>query len=155
MLNIIKKHLEDLAAGKWREYEAALATNVVYEEPATRMRVVGAAEYVNAVKRWKTAFPDLRAEDLKLYEAGDTVIAELMWAGTHEGKFEGPFGTIAPTFKKGGVKAVLVCKLKGEKIVEARNYFDVFTILAQLGIAPPIAATMGQQPVATEPRTRH
>ncbi len=154
MLNFIKKHLNDLAAGKWTEYKAALAGNATYEEPSTRTRVQGADEYVKAMQRWKTAFPDLRIDVKEGFISGDTVIVEADVIGTHEGTLDSPFGSLAATHKKGSVRAVIVFKLKNEKIVECRNYFDLMTVLAQIGVLPALgAAATGAR--AAAPPVRH
>jgi len=157
MIDIIKKHLADLTAAKWDDYKSALANNATYEEMATGTRVRGADEYVKAIQKWKRAFPDMRANNVSAKVSGDTVIVELQWEGTHTGSFDGPFGTIAPTNKHGTLKAVVVFRLEKDKIVEARHYFDMLTMLTQLGIAPMAGAGM-QQPGAgatATPPTRH
>lgn len=57
MLDLIKKHLEDLSTGNWDLYRASLADNAIYEEVSTQQRVKGANEYVALIQRWKKAFP--------------------------------------------------------------------------------------------------
>lgn len=157
MIDIIKKHLADFSASNWVEYKNALAPNASYEEMATGVRVRGADEVLKTVQKWKRAFPDVKANVSSVKVSGDTVIAEVTWEGTQTGPFDGPFGTIQPTNKRGAVKAVEVCRLEKDKVVEIRHYFDLMTILSQLGIAP-MAGTSMQQPGAgatTTPPTRH
>lgn len=141
MQDVIRKHLNDFAAGNWNEYRAALANNVVYEEIATRQRVQGPDEYLNLVKRWKTAFPDLRANVIEVNVVGDRVIAEVEWVGTHRGQLEAPFGTIPATNKSGSIRAALVYKIENGKIREGHHYFDLFSLMMQLGLAPPIGVS--------------
>lgn len=132
----IKKHLADLSASNWGDYKASLASDAVYEEVATHLRVKGADEYVKIVQRWKRAFPDLKATVLSTFAFGDKVFAEVEWEGTQTGPLEGPFGTIAPTNKRGVIKAAIVATVKNDKAVEVHQYFDVLTLLSNLGIAP-------------------
>lgn len=154
MLELMKKHLAAYSAGNWDEYKADLATDVIYEEMATQQRVQGADEYIKFVQRWKRAFPDLTATVTGGFEAGDSAVAEIEWEGTQTAAFEGPFGTIQPTNKRGKVKAVIVAKTKDGKVVETRHYFDLLTILMQLGLAPmagvgaPAAAKPAEAPPA-------
>ncbi len=150
----IKKHLDDLSAGRWDDYKAAFANDVIYEELATRTRIQGADEYVAAVQRWKRAFPDLKATLLSSFQAGDKMIAELEWEGTQSGPLDTPFGTIQPTNKKGRVRAVLVVTMKGEKIAESHHYFDLLTVLAQTGAMPGLGA-MAQPAAAAAPPPKH
>ncbi|MER3486353.1 MAG: ester cyclase, partial [Chloroflexota bacterium] len=42
----------------WTAFAAALASDAVYEEPATGRRTEGPAANVTLAKEWKTAFPD-------------------------------------------------------------------------------------------------
>jgi len=153
MLDIIRKHLADLAASNWDGYKAALADNVIYEELATKLRARGRDEYVTAVKRWKKAFPDLKATVKNSVTSGEVAMVELEWEGTHGGPLESPFGTFAATNKKGHVRAVLAMKIVDNKIVESRHYFDLLTVIAQLGLAPTIGAPPPAKPAAAPKHT--
>jgi len=136
MIDIIEKHLAALVAGNWSEYRAGLADNAVYVEMSTGVRGNGADEYVKAVERWKRAFPDLTATILDAVTSGNKVVVELRWEGTHTGPLEGPFATIPPTNKRGGVNASMNVRIENGKIVETHHYFDILSVLSQLGIAP-------------------
>lgn len=154
MLELMNKHLALYSEGKWDEYANDLAPDATYEEIATRQLVKGREGYIELVKRWKKAFPDLTARVVNGVELGDQAIAEVEWLGTHTGPLEGPFGTIAPTNKRGTTRAVIVARSQNGKVVETRHYFDVLSLLAQLGIAP----FTGAQPPAEKPAqvpTRH
>ncbi len=146
MLDIVKKHLADLSAGKWNDYQAALSKDAVYEEIATKQISKGAEEYVKSVQRWKRAFPDLNAKFINGFAAGDRVLVEVEWEGTHSGPLEGKFGTFQPTNKKGRVSGAMLFTIKNNKITETRHYFDLLTILGQLGVAPMIGIPTAPQP---------
>lgn len=152
-IDIITKHLADLSAGNWAEFRAALHADAIYEESATRQRVKGADNYVRTIQRWKNVFPDLKATPLRTFADGDNVILELEWEGTHDGIFEGPFGTVPPTGKQNKLRAVIVYELNGGKIQESRHYFDLLSLLVQLGVAMPAGA--GQRPEQEQPVMRH
>ncbi len=69
------------------------------------------------------------------------VVAELEWDGTHNGTLEGPMGPIPASGRHGKVAAVQVVRFDNGKIREVRHYFDLLTILAQIGASPrPTAA---------------
>jgi steroid delta-isomerase-like uncharacterized protein len=135
-LELIEKHLKDFGAANWGEYKAALATNVVFDEIPLRLHVTGADEYVRVVQRWKKAFPDLAAKVITVIGDRGTYAAQLEWTGTQTGPLETPFGLIAPTNKRGTVKAMLMVRIRDGKIVETNHYFDVLTVLANLGVSP-------------------
>lgn len=140
MLEIIQKNLADLAASNWDDYKATFSNDVVYEEIATHVRVQGADDYLEAIQRWKRAFPDLKGTITSSVTSGDQAIIEVVWEGTHQGPLEGPFGTVPPTSLKGRLEAVLVLKFAGGKIAASRHYFDLLTLLSQLGMVPAVGA---------------
>jgi len=149
-INIITKHLADYSAGNWAEYRAALHADAIYEENATRQRVTGADNCVRTVQRWKNVFSDLNATPLRTFADGDTVFVEVEWEGTHDGILEGPFGSVPPTGKHDKLRAALVYELNGGKIQETRHYFDLLSLLVQLGVAMPVGgdkARPEEQPV--------
>lgn len=150
----LKKHLEELGASKWNEWKAALANDVIYEEIATHTHVKSADEYLKIVQRWKRAFPDLKATIVNMFTSGDRIFAEVEWDGTQTGPLDGPFGTIAATNKRGLLKASLIVTTKNDKVVELHHYFDMMTMLANLGIAPfaGVAAPVAKGGTATAPR---
>lgn len=140
----LKKHLAELGAANWSEWKASLANDVVYEEIATHTRAKGPEEYLKTVQRWKRAFPDMKATVLDTFASGEMIVAEVEWEGTHTGALDGPFGSIAPTGKRGLLKASMVARVRDDKLVELHHYFDMVTMLANLGIAP--FAGVGAQP---------
>ena len=138
MIDLIKKHIADYSASNWTEWKASLAPDVIYEEVPMRVRVKGPDEWLKTVQRWKKAFPDLDGSVLSAVESedGSEVAAEIEWKGTHSGPLDGPMGTIPATNKRGSMKAMMMFKVRNNKIVEAKHYFDLLTMLAQIGVAP-------------------
>ena len=137
MIDIIKKHLADFGASNWSEYKATFSPECVYEEYATGTRVKGPDACVQVAQKWKRAFPDARGTLMSSVLSGDTITVEIQWQGTQTGPLESPFGAVAATNKRITVNAVEVFKLRNGQIVEDRHYFDLLTILSQLGVATP------------------
>jgi len=85
------------------------------------------------------AFPDLRFEILSIVDKDErNGAAEIRMTGTHTGPLESPTGEdIPPTKKRIELKAAVFGRLndRGE-IVEERRYYDVGTMLRQLGLVP-------------------
>ena len=155
MLEIIENVLSDFASSNWSGFRAALAKDAVYEEIATRQRAVGAEQYVRVMQRWKAAYPDMRAKIEHAFESDRRVIVEVEWAGTQNGKLEFPFGSIPPTNKSGTLKAAIVFELEDGKIISCRHYFDLVTILAQLGMLPAIGTVPQPREGVPSPQPRH
>jgi steroid delta-isomerase-like uncharacterized protein len=149
---VISRHLAAFGAGNWDEHKSYLADNVKYEEFASRTSTTGRDKYVESVRRWKSAFPDAKAKVLNSFAVGDSVTTEIEWRGTHTGTLEGPIGPIEPTHKCGTVRAVLVSRVENGKIAETHHYFDMMTVLAQLGVLGLQAAQATQPRAAAEAR---
>ena len=75
---------------------------------------------------------------IRSYSIADRVVAEVEWEGTQRGPLEGSFGSVPPTHRRSRVNAVILFTLRNNKIVETRHYFDLLTVLAQLGVSPSI-----------------
>jgi hypothetical protein len=91
----------------------------------------------------------MRFEALTVIEKDErTGSAEIRLTGTHTGPLESPTGEeIPPTNKRVDVKGAAFVRLneRGE-IVEERRYYDVGTMLRQLGLVPEQAKeTVGAQ----------
>jgi steroid delta-isomerase-like uncharacterized protein len=89
------------------------------------------------------AFPDLRFEIVSIVEKDErNGAAEIRMTGTHTGPLESPTGEeIPPTKKRIELKGAVFARLNDHgEIVEERRYYDVGTMLRQLGLAPEKAA---------------
>lgn len=140
MLDKVKKSFDDFVAGNWSEIQAGLSPNLVYEEIPTKQRVEGTEKYIEHLKRWRRAFPDVSCKWIGGFASENMAVAEVEWEGTQTGALEGPLGTIPATNRHGSFRAVLVIKVENDKIAEIRHYFDMLTILGNLGIAPTLGA---------------
>jgi len=154
MLEILTKILNDFANSDWNACKASMDENVVYEEPGTRVSVKGVDRCIDVLKAWKRAFPDAKATILSSLESGDRAVLEVEWRGTQSGPFESAFGTIEPTNKVGIVKAMIAATFKNGKLVEEHHYFDLLTILSQLGVTAGLPGAQAQKP-APEARPVH
>ncbi|HEV8470011.1 MAG TPA: ester cyclase [Candidatus Limnocylindria bacterium] len=135
-VQLAKQSTEAFSAGDWERFKAPFSSDAVYEEIATQRRDQGPDAIVKTAKAWKKAFPDAKGTITKVVESGDTVVLEITYEGTHRGDLEGPMGTIPATYKSVKLPAVQVNTFKGDKIVESKEYFDLMTLLAQIGALP-------------------
>ena len=101
---------------------------------ATQRRLEGADARVEAAQHWKQAFPDEHGTITGAYPSGDTVAIELTWEGTQSGPMAMPDGQeLPPSNKRMTVKSVEVIEIEDGKIKVLRHYFDLMTILQQIG----------------------
>jgi steroid delta-isomerase-like uncharacterized protein len=86
---------------------------------------------VQIARMYAGAFPDGRAEITRVHVQGDTSIAEFVARGTHNGELLG----IAPTGRGIEINICSVIEVKDGKAYREREYFDMQTMLVQLGVA--------------------
>lgn len=136
-MNLVREHLKAFSVKDWELYKKTLVPKVVYEERATSRHAEGVDDVLKILKTWTVAFPDLKATVKNLLVQEDMVMAEILWEGTHNGTLKGPFGEIPPTGKKGKLNSVELFHFEGDKIRELRHYFDLMTVLNQIGVTAP------------------
>jgi steroid delta-isomerase-like uncharacterized protein len=83
------------------------------------------------------AFPDLHFEPTQKIAQGDWVVVNWVGSGTHNGGLRTPTGeVIPPTGKKAMVPGSTTYQIKNGKAVYVHTYWDMVTLLAQLGLMP-------------------
>ncbi len=133
---LVQQHLGALSIRDWGRYKESLLPKVIYEERATALRAEGVDKTLAAIQNWTMAFPDLKCTVKNLLHQDDMVMAEIVWEGTHQGLLKGPFGEVPATGKRSSINAVELFHFEGDKIREVRHYFDMMTLLNQLGVQP-------------------
>jgi steroid delta-isomerase-like uncharacterized protein len=118
----------------WGAATEALAPNVVYDEVGTNRKISGAGKVIETWKGWATALPDSRATFESVHVAGNTIVLELTWRGTHRGPLQTPTGQIPATNKSIDIRACQVVEVKDGKVQVVRHYFDMATMFVQLGV---------------------
>lgn len=136
MKEVLRQYLEAFTRGDWEAFRACLTDDAVYEEECTLRRAQGPDEIIKTLMPWKEAFPEAKVRLKEAFESGRTLVAELEWEGTHSGRLDTPAGSFEPTGRRVKVAAVQVVRFENDKIAEVRHYFDLMTILLQLGVRP-------------------
>ena len=119
----------------WDAAKASLSPDSLYDEVATNRQARGAEQVIPLWQGWATAFPDAKATFQRELVSGNTVVLEQTWRGTHKGPLQTPGGTIPPTGKPIDVRACAVVEVAGERARRQRHYFDMATLLRQIGVA--------------------
>ncbi len=94
----------------------------------------GPEGYRQDYERWRTAFPDGTVEITKVIAEGDWVVIEFTNSGTNTGPLKTAIGDFPPTNRKIEVQYCSVMQIKNGKVISGRDYYDVSTILRQLGL---------------------
>jgi steroid delta-isomerase-like uncharacterized protein len=117
----------------WNKTRDMLAADAVYDEKATNRRLEGAGQIIEALQGWANAFPDSKATFICEFAIDDTAVLELVWKGVHTGPLLTPTGAIPASNKPMEVPACEVFRIEGEKIRSLSHYFDMLTLLKQVG----------------------
>ena len=136
LIRAARDNVEAFNAGDWDRFKATLTADSLEEEVATQRRLQGVGQIEESAQGWKQAFPDVKGTITNVLATGNTVTMQITWEGTHTGPLAGPAGTIPASGKRVTVRAANVITFAGEKIKENHNYFDLMTILQQIGAVP-------------------
>jgi steroid delta-isomerase-like uncharacterized protein len=146
---LVRKHVE---AENAADYDTALATfqHPRYEYVATDEVYDGADEVMAHWRELDRAFPDQEIEIVKLHAADDAVLMEAIARGTHTGRLRG----LPPTGRRFEQRFLAIFVFEGDSLVCERVYYDVATILQQLGIARDATTLAGRlETAASHPLT--
>ena len=120
----------------WDRARSMVAADVVYSETGTGRRVEGFDAYLELLKSWKQALPDVTGT-IRTTLAGDGIVAqEILWEGTHTGPMQTPAGTLEATGARITTQGTLWITFDGDKVREVRNHLDVLSLLQQIGALP-------------------
>lgn len=97
-------------------------------------RFKGKDGYKQYVQNWWNAFPDGKMEVKNIFAAGDFVVIEFIGRGTHQGTFSAFGRKIPATNKRVEMAFCEVSQIKDGKLVGSHLYFDLVTMLRQLGM---------------------
>ena len=95
----------------------------------------GAREYL---MNWHTALPDSKVEITNMFCTQDQAAVEFIGRGTHTGPLSSPQGEIAPTGRKVELRLCDVLRITNGKIVHQDSYYNVMTLMEQLGLVPKL-----------------
>ena len=115
------------------------ASNAVFEAPGD-VRLEGREAATQYAMAWLNAFPDARITVHNEPEAGDWVVQEFTFEGTHKSTLSTPTGDIPPTNRRLTGRGVQILRIEGDTVAETRLYFDQVQVMTQLGLMPELAA---------------
>ena len=115
------------------------AEDIVFEGPGD-VHLEGRDADMEYTMMWLNSFPDARIIVHNEVAAGDWVVQEATFEGTHTAPLQGPTGEIPPTNRAVSGRCIQVFKVEGDAIVDSRLYYDQVQLLTQLGLMPEPAA---------------
>lgn len=83
--DVVRRSLQTWNADDRAGHRATYADGAVVKEHATGREIVGGDAIAEAHFAWRAAFPGIRGDIENLVAAGDQVVYETTWKGTHSG----------------------------------------------------------------------
>lgn len=117
----------------WGSMSGLLGSSA-YNELGTQRTLEGSA-IIEAMQGWRAAMPDVKGTVTNAAEAGDQVVLEISWHGTHTGPLVTPDGEIPPSGRSQTTPGAWIFDFEGDSLRESRHYFDMLTFLQQIGAA--------------------
>lgn len=115
---------------------ATVSEDFLYEEIGSQRRAQGREEFVDMWREWRRVFPDVKGTIKNSFVSGDQAVTETSWDGTFRGDLSVPGQTIPATGKRMQQYPVaFVYKEADGKLTQMRAYFDMATLLQQIGAA--------------------
>ena len=113
---------------------AVIADDCIFVDVPRNEIQLGPNGYRQDYERWRTAFPDGTVEITRVIAEGDWIVVEFTNSGTNTGRLRTARGEFPPTNRKIEVKYCSVMQIKDGKVISGRDYYDVNTIIRQLGL---------------------
>jgi|ERR1700682_913348 len=150
----VKRELYEVAAGTQQEarqviergikaYNAhdmeALARDAAPDIETTApgdIKVKGPQAVKEFNQNFVTAFPDARVEAKNIFTAGNTVIVEGVFTGTHDGTLQTPMGDVSATGRKVRGEFIRIFEVDRGLVKRDNLIYDRVQLMTQLGLAP-------------------
>jgi steroid delta-isomerase-like uncharacterized protein len=132
--DVARAWIDSINARDFDKLRSLYADDIAEDLPSQQLRVHGADVMVESYRKWTDAFSDLQGTATGLHTEGSTVTVEATFAGTWDGPLEMP-GMLhnTPTNRPMTVSVCEVMEIENGTIVGARAYYDMLTILQQIG----------------------
>jgi steroid delta-isomerase-like uncharacterized protein len=114
------------------------ADDAVFEGPAAK--VEGKDATVGYAMAWINAFDDAKLELHNELVAGDWVVQEFTFVGTHTGTLHSPAGDIPATNRELRGRGTQIIHIEDGLVTDTRLYFDQVDVMTQLGLMPETAS---------------
>jgi steroid delta-isomerase-like uncharacterized protein len=126
---IVNQHAE---AENRRDVEAAIAT---FHQPRYEVNGQpsdGTEAVRDLLQGLMDGFSDFHADLGEMRHADDAVFGEGLITGTHDGEWAG----IPPTGRRIEIPAVAIFEFDADRLLCEKVYFDMATVLTQMGVLP-------------------
>lgn len=130
-LKVIRDHIRQESQHDMESLLDGMVTDCVTDVACAPRPYRGKKAVERRYREQWTGFPDFKVRVRRIVCVGSKyAVTENEWSGTHLGVFMG----IAPTGKRVKVRTAVIWEFKGDKLRGEYIYFDLATILRQMGV---------------------
>ncbi|MDQ3992523.1 MAG: ester cyclase [Actinomycetota bacterium] len=119
---------------------ALVGDNAVWINVPTGETFTGPDGFRRDLEQWDRAFPDAKLTDIKVRGGDGFAVIEFTGRGTNTGPLASPAGELPATNRSVEVKFCDVLEISAGKITGGRSYWDMATMMTQLGLMPEVPA---------------
>jgi steroid delta-isomerase-like uncharacterized protein len=114
------------------------ANDCVVEDIGLAQTYHGVREVRKTYENLYKAFPDIKMEFKNDFRSGDWSATEWVMTGTNTGELSGlgNMPAVPATNKKMSHKGATIVQWRGDKIIRETDYYNVITMMQQLGLMP-------------------
>jgi len=135
--DLVDKFFESISSGDIDSAMSVMHDNFVNHDMGTGQVMEGLDENRADMEKWTNTFSDMKVEVLNHVESGDTVVTEMKMSGVNIGDMEMPDGSKIPaTGNSIEMNSCQVAKFQDGKIIKATQYYNMMSMMAQLGLMP-------------------
>jgi len=137
---VVRRIFEEAwSKGRFDSLDALMTPDFVSHDPVEPTR--GLTQFTEAVRKYRTTFPDLRLDIEEMFSAGERVVARWRATGTQRGPLEG----LPPTGRRVVITGISILRFAGERACETFDNWDALGMMQQLGAVtlPGVAARAG------------
>lgn len=135
--DLVDKFFESMSSGDIDSAMSVMHDNFVNHDMGTGQVMEGLDENRADMENWINTFSDMKVEVLNHVESGDTVVTEMKMSGVNIGDMEMPDGSKIPaTGNSIEMNSCQVAKFQDGKIIKATQYYNMMSMMAQLGLMP-------------------
>ena len=134
---VVDRFFAAMTAGDMDAVRSIFHEDCVSTDFATGVVSKGIDANMADVEMWRSSFGDMKVEAVSHTVSGQTVVTEMKFSGTNDGDMGMPDGSSIPaTGKRVEMQGCQICEFEGDKMINARQYYDMMAMMAQLGLMP-------------------
>lgn len=133
-MTLVRRYYDTFNSRKFDDGTMFVDQNCEFINPAFGTNLKGPEGYKKGFDVWLKAFPDGKVKINNIIAGEDFVTVEFTGSGNNTGVLTTPQGDVKPTRKLVSLPFCETLNIKNGKIVRSVLYFDLASILRQMGV---------------------